>query len=58
MYGGFVRSDENSKFDKIVWNDFKQPQAGPKGVGQDARSNLSGRAIHKGTRIFRGFFYG
>src|SRR5205814_718605 len=27
------------RFDKIVWNDFEQPKAGPKGGGQDARSN-------------------
>ena len=27
--------------DKIAWSDFEQPQAGPQGEGQDARSILS-----------------
>ena len=27
--------------DKIAWSDFEQPQAGPQGEGQDARSTLS-----------------
>jgi len=26
--------------DKIAWSDFEQPKAGPKGAGQDVRSNL------------------
>ena len=26
---------------KIAWSDFEQPQAGPQGAGQDARSILS-----------------
>jgi len=32
-------SQEVEGFDKIAGSDFEQPQAGPKGVGQDARSN-------------------
>jgi len=30
----------NMECDKFVWNKFEQPKAGPKGVGQDARSNV------------------
>ena len=31
---------------KIVWNDFEQALLGPKGEGQEARSNLQKNAIH------------
>jgi hypothetical protein len=33
--------DEVQRLDKIVGNDFEQPKAGPKGGGQDARSNIT-----------------
>jgi hypothetical protein len=35
---------------------FERPQAGPKGGGQDARSNLAGRAINKKATFLGGFF--
>ena len=44
MDGGFVVSDENSQFDKIVRNDFEQPKAGPKGGGHDCM-DAGGRAM-------------
>jgi len=33
--------DEVQRLDKIAGSDFEQPQAGPKGGGQDARSNIT-----------------
>ncbi len=36
---------QRSGFDKIVGNDFERPKDGPKGGGQDARSNPLGDAI-------------
>ena len=30
----------NMECDKFVWNKFEQPKAGPKGVGQEARSKV------------------
>jgi hypothetical protein len=35
---------------------FERPQAGPKGGGQDARSNLAGRAINRKATFLGGFF--
>jgi len=28
----FAEVDENHRFDKIVWNNFEQPKAGPEGA--------------------------
>jgi len=33
--------DEVEGFDKFVRSEFEQPQAGPKGGGQDARSQMT-----------------
>ena len=33
--------DKVHRLDKIAGSDFEQPQAGPKGGGQDARSNIT-----------------
>ena len=30
---------QDVSLDQIAWSDLEQPQAGPKGGGQDARSN-------------------
>jgi hypothetical protein len=40
-------------FDKIVWNDFEQPQAGPKGEGQEcpeSSTSLHQRKRQRGTK--------
>ena len=33
--------DEVQRLDKIAGSDFEPPQAGPEGVGKDARSNMT-----------------
>ena len=33
--------DKIQRLDKIAGSDFEQPKAGPKGAGQDARSNIT-----------------
>jgi hypothetical protein len=40
-YQGRQAGQEVEWFDKIAGSDFEQPQAGPKGGGQDARSNIT-----------------
>ena len=34
-----VRAGQDVDLDQIAWSDLEQPQADPKGAGQDARSN-------------------
>jgi hypothetical protein len=34
-----VLAGQDVDFDQIAWSDLAQPQAGPQGEGQDARSN-------------------
>ena len=34
-----VLAGQDVDLDQIAWSDLEQPQAGPQGAGQDARSN-------------------
>ena len=60
MHNCFPKARIRTQFDKIIWNDFERPQDGPKGGGQDARSNPLGDAIYinnLASILALGYFY-
>ena len=46
MHDCFPKAWMRTQFDKIAGSDFERPQDGPKGEGQDARSNPLGDATY------------
>ena len=44
MHNCFLKARMRTQFDKIAGSDFERPQDGPKGGGQDARSNPLGES--------------